>query len=358
VVHEITQVTNGYRFVLTFNLTADPQGARPSAQTSLDKHDGLRQLLKQWQSHISSSKGTSYNRVIHLLDHEYTEQGLRLQSLKGKDLDVVRALYEACNSTGFLCLLASCEKKVYGECENDYGYGSRYRRYGSEDSDSYHDIVDVCDTSLCLNRIVDINGKLVAEGIDINEEEFLEDDPFKGRTPDDEDYSGYTGNEGVSATHWYRDSVSSTYSQMSLLLTLQAIVLIPKTTAADCLMNANVSKDSFLSMWYRNKPENNIGVDNLFNYFRKLLEAEPDDPSHAHSLRKVCQKVLSDQTNFSQEIICRTTEVAAQLGDINLLELAMSHQDYLTAAIAPTIGKFLSSVTLDHFQKLYNTMFI
>jgi hypothetical protein len=59
-----------------------------------------------------------------------------------------------------------------------------------------------------------MNGKLVAENVDINEEDFLEEHPFKDKTPDDEDYSGYTGNEGVSATHWYRDTVGSTHSPM------------------------------------------------------------------------------------------------------------------------------------------------
>jgi hypothetical protein len=57
-----------------------------------------------------------------------------------------------------------------------------------------------------------MNGKLVAENVDIDEEDFLEENPFEDRTPDDEDYSGYTGNEGVSATQWYRDTVSSAHS--------------------------------------------------------------------------------------------------------------------------------------------------
>jgi len=214
VVHEVTRLTNGYRFVLTFNLTVDPQAARPSAKMNFDAHDGLRRLLKQWQSDISSSKGISCDRVIHLLDHEYTEQGLKLQSLKGRDLDVVHVLCEACSATGFLCFLASCEKEVYGSCEENFGYSSRFRNYGSGYGGDYHEIVDVCDTSLRLNRIVDMNGELVAENVDINEEDFLEENPFEDREPDDEDYSGYTGNEGVSATQWYRDTVGSTHSPM------------------------------------------------------------------------------------------------------------------------------------------------
>jgi hypothetical protein len=59
-----------------------------------------------------------------------------------------------------------------------------------------------------------MNGNLVTEKVNINEEDFLEENPFKDKKPDDEDYSGFTGNEGVSATHWYRDTVSSTHPPM------------------------------------------------------------------------------------------------------------------------------------------------
>jgi hypothetical protein len=174
---------------------------------NFDAHDGLRRLLRRWQSDISSSNGSSCDRVIHLLDHEYTEQGLKLHSLKGKDLDVVRALCEACSATGLLCFLASCEKEVHGSCDENFSYSSGWRSYGD-----CHEIVDVFEISLRLNRIVDMNGKLVAENVAINEEDFLEEDPFEGKTPDDEDYSGFTGNEGASATQWYRDTVGSTHS--------------------------------------------------------------------------------------------------------------------------------------------------
>jgi hypothetical protein len=102
-----------------------------------------------------------------------------------------------------------------------------------------------------------------------------------------------------------------------------------------------------------------LDAEKLFNYFQRLLEAEPDDLNHAESLRKVCQKVLSDETIFEQPIVHRAIEIAAQLGDLDLLELAMSsQQDHLTPAIVLTIGKRLSSLTLDHFKKVYDTMLV
>lgn len=304
---------------------------------NFDAHDGVRRLLRQWQSDIYSSQSSLCELVIHLLDHEYTEQGLKLQSLKGRDLDVVRAIREACSATRFLCFLASCEKTVYGGCEDNYSYRGRYHSY-DDSYDDCHEIVEVYDTSLCLKRIVDMNGKLVAENVGINKEDFLNENPFDGRAPDDEDYSGYTGNEGVSATQYYRHT---------------AIVIVPKMTVAGFLMDGSAIRETIPSWSSNNKTRPSFDAENLFCYFQRLLEVEPDDSYHTKSLRDVCEVVLSGQAIFSQAIIHRATEIAAQLGDLDLLELAMSsHQDYLTPAIAPTIGKCLSSVALDRFKKV------
>lgn len=134
-------------------------------------------------------------------------------------------------------------------------------------------------------------------------------------------------------------------------------MIVPKTNVADFLMKGSALRKSTLSWSYYNDPKHSFDAEKLISYFHGLLEAEPDDSNHANSLRKVCQKVLSDQAIFPQAVIHRATEIAAQLSDLDLLELAISsYQDRLPAAIVPTIGKHLSSVTLDHFKKVYDTM--
>jgi len=57
--------------------------------------------------------------------------------------------------------------------------------------------------------VVELDGREVAKDMECNEKEmFIQTDPFEEVEPDDEDYSGFTGNEGVSATHFYRRTVS------------------------------------------------------------------------------------------------------------------------------------------------------
>jgi cobalamin biosynthesis protein CobT len=220
----VTPVTSGYRLVLTYNLTVDPQSILPSAETGKHAPQELHNLLQQWRSTLQRG-----GYLIHLLDHEYTEQSLRLRSLKGRDLNVSRALIEAGNATGFVCSLASCKSEMtyavdesryfddgyaYGEEDSDTGSvesedtdedkNGKAEKSG-EDKQSFEK--DVINDSVVLERIVDLNGELLAKNILVGTSDFLVDNLFD-RTPDDEEESGYTGNEGATATQWYRDTVS------------------------------------------------------------------------------------------------------------------------------------------------------
>ena len=232
--HEVTEVTTGYRWVLTYNLVNKSPGKQPLAAAVRSDLQELHAAFKSWQK---DEDRLGYDKFIHILKHKYTDASLRLNNLKAKDLVAAQALQEVCSHTDCTLFLASCEREVFGGCEDEYGYdySERYNdRYyddegdeteESEEEDGYHDldseheprcstsryhsIIDVCADSLSLKRVVDLDGVTVAEDLSIAEADFIEDSPFEDRDPDDEDYSGFTGNEGVSATHWYQDSVSS-----------------------------------------------------------------------------------------------------------------------------------------------------
>ena len=127
-----------------------------------------------------------------MLEHKYTEANLKMDHLKGKDRMRALSLQRACQERGFSFLLANMVHEVMGGCE--------------EDSDQeFHEIEDEVERSLKLKVLVDANGSVMARDVPFEEENILQPEPFD-RDPDDEDYSGWTGNEGVSATHWFRDS--------------------------------------------------------------------------------------------------------------------------------------------------------
>lgn len=154
--------------------------------------------------------------------------------------------------------LASLERKVYGGVEDDYDeyYGRGFGYYDDEESENgdsedensedepsdcskdrptrryasdFHEIIDECDKSLKLKRIVDFAGRVVGTEFDVDEDNIIQDEPFKDREPDEEDFEGYTGNEGGSTTHWYRNTVSLGFvNPMYVADVLQALVLVPK----------------------------------------------------------------------------------------------------------------------------------
>jgi hypothetical protein len=54
---------------------------------------------------------------------------------------------------------------------------------------------------------VELDGTEVAKDLEFDEESFIQVDALADEDPDDEDYSGFTGNEGVSTTHFYHRTV-------------------------------------------------------------------------------------------------------------------------------------------------------
>jgi len=59
-----------------------------------------------------------------------------------------------------------------------------------------------------LQKVVALDGTEVARDIFISKWEMLDPGIFDDRELDDEEYEGWTGNEGATTTHWYRSSVS------------------------------------------------------------------------------------------------------------------------------------------------------
>ncbi len=134
-------------------------------------------------------------------------------------------LAEAASQAGckaFLGLLTFWES---GSAEDDYdfgyGYGSRRRRYWeeepdedeSEDEDEDGDdasiqgrytMEEVFDSSLTIDRLSDRDGQTLPIGeLPVTEDEVLDTDALQNVKPE-EQYEGYTGNEGMTLERWYR----------------------------------------------------------------------------------------------------------------------------------------------------------
>lgn len=78
--------------------------------------------------------------------------------------------------------------------------------------------------------------------MDVDENRIVQPDLYESdREPDDEDFEGYTGNEGASATHWYRDAVSKHLQQnnMSMILIRAGLCTNPKRSLHETTHSSN-----------------------------------------------------------------------------------------------------------------------
>lgn len=204
--HEVRPVTSGYRLVVVYNLVQTSPGVVQTAAKLLGERDELGSVLAAWNRGTKKDSTGAPTFLLYQLEHEYTEESLKMNALKGRDKLKVDCLNDVCSKNGVGCYLASCEKMESGGCA-----GKKYDGYDDDEEDDDeegpHALEDVFDMSLEIKRFVDLDGTLLASGIDVNEEDFIQDDPF-ARDPDHEDYEGYMGNSGPDATHFYYDSVS------------------------------------------------------------------------------------------------------------------------------------------------------
>ncbi|RYP79365.1 hypothetical protein DL769_002989 [Monosporascus sp. CRB-8-3] len=178
VTHEITEVTSGYRLVLTYNII-QTGGPSKSAGSLAKQHEQLQEAISEWKGKYNSTK-----RLLYCLEHQYTRSSLSLENLKGRDHAVCHSLYSLCLENGLHLLFA------YLTYSKEEGY------YGDE-------------KSLTISSIHGCDGSLIAEDLDVEPEEVIGDNPYEdgpSRDPDSESEGEYTGNEGMPSTLRYHDT--------------------------------------------------------------------------------------------------------------------------------------------------------
>ncbi|KAK5662548.1 hypothetical protein OQA88_8460 [Cercophora sp. LCS_1] len=235
--HEVLPVTSGIRCVLTFNLASPQAVPQPSVGDTTLGNDAVRSALRAWLDSRSYNGGDAKNDCLYyMLDHDYTEASLSFSTLKGVDGLRVRCLKKICEEMDASLLLGVLEKEEEGDCEDDYGgYGGRYGGYGgryhsrwgedSEDEDEdddddddddkgWHSFIEVYETKVTVKKLITAEGATARTGMEIDmddlESNLIQDDedPFQDGKCGERDYSGFTGNEGVTATHWYRKTLA------------------------------------------------------------------------------------------------------------------------------------------------------
>ncbi len=216
--HEAHRVTSGHRLVLTYNLLLRGE---PAAATELDPA-----LVGDLAGCLADHFGPDGepNRLVYLLDHEYTQRGLGWLRLKGRDTQragLVRAAAERAGCEAVLAL-ADVHETWTAYADDDAGYGGhrgRYGWHGDSDDDSDDDEWDDWDNAgstddYDLEDLIESEVELdswLPPGSDHAEPVQLQvaTDCVCASTPSGElepyrsEYEGNMGNYGNTLDRWY-----------------------------------------------------------------------------------------------------------------------------------------------------------
>jgi hypothetical protein len=177
--HQVTPVRSGYRVVLTFNLLM-----RGTPAASADGPVG--ELARYLGEHFSSPEQVRYGsseppkRLVYLLDHSYTERGLRWDKLKGADADRAASLRATADKADCEAVLALAEIKETWDTEA-------------------RKITYMISSELTLGWW---NGEAIS--LYVRDAEICASTPTEEMKPYQSEYTGYMGNWGGTKDRWYR----------------------------------------------------------------------------------------------------------------------------------------------------------
>ncbi|KAF9770051.1 hypothetical protein IL306_012460, partial [Fusarium sp. DS 682] len=233
--HKVLPVKSGYRWVLTYNLAIDQSLPRPSAAFPESDLQPLRDCVEVWLAQEQGSRKTPY--ACHVLDHEYTEANISCKLLKGTDMAYFMAVQQALEGLPVTMFLALLEKKEEGAIDflsSDthavYDWYTNIANRRKPFKGSHPPLLWVEDTFCQLKTIRDLQGEVVADELFITENVILNPSAL-GVTVENE-YE-FTGNYGVTATHWYRRGT---------------IVIVPHDSVAGLLSEIGIFRGSFPEM--------------------------------------------------------------------------------------------------------------
>jgi len=217
--HEVLRVQSGYRITLTYNLLLHGDTSRP------DGDDGtVAELADLLREHFSTPLPRYYggpaadppNRLVYLLDHEYTPRGLNWRRLKGADASRVALLRAAADKAGSEAVLALADIKTTHSAfpaDEAYGYRDWYDDY-DEDDDEYsgdasgsereYEIQDLVDSEITLTHWTGPDGTRLEEtSLYVHGKEACASTQTGALEPYSSQYEGYMGNWGNTLDRWY-----------------------------------------------------------------------------------------------------------------------------------------------------------
>ena len=201
--HEVKPVRDGHRLCLVFNLLhAGERGAAPTAPVRGQQIEAIAGHLRERTVAAEAS-----SKIVWLLEHQYSPDGLRPDALKGADdarFRVLRAASERAEQDLHLGLVHLYETGAAEESYDDWYGGRGRRRRRDDDASEDFTVVEAYDWGFSIKEWRRLDGGPVAFGeLPIDKGELLPAGCLDGEPPDKQRYMEATGNEGASYERSY-----------------------------------------------------------------------------------------------------------------------------------------------------------
>lgn len=196
--HETKPVRTGNRVSLIYNLVVEP-GSRAIPAASPDSSGQAREAASILGAWADSEDGP--RKLVWILEHDYSEAGLGVESLKGIDASVARTLGWAAETSGCALHLAILCIDELGIPDYDFVYGQ-----WDFEADDDTPMEEVHDGSYTLKGWFDCRaaGNTDLPPIPLQDGEALPAGALDNVPPDEQSLTEATGNEGVSLERSYR----------------------------------------------------------------------------------------------------------------------------------------------------------
>jgi len=204
-VHEVLPINDGCRLTLVYNLLRSNK--KIPLPTPPDYHQDQKKmvtLLMNWVQALGekNKKQAAPEKLIYLLEHEYSIAELKFDALKNMDAASAEVLTTAADQAGCNLYLALVSVEESGSAEH-IGGGGYYNDWNNDEDDDY-EIGEVFDHLETISQWRSPDGSQPdLPMLPFNAEEFCPPAAYNKMEPDDIEFLEATGNAGASFERMY-----------------------------------------------------------------------------------------------------------------------------------------------------------
>lgn len=271
--HRVKPVTDGYRVALTYQLLLEGE---PKAVVPLKPAAALTEAVRQFfETPLSSSWRDEPlpppERLVYLLNHQYTRRSLRWETLKQDDALRAAALREVAAEIDCEAFLALADVHETWDCVDEFDRG-HWRRgdwndaFDDEDQSDAHAamaglaLTDLIDHEVLLRHWVAPGGAKAPRGSSsVASKELCWTRESRDCEPFESEYEPYQGNWGNTVDRWYhRAAVVLWPRELSFLLRARqdpkwALAELARRYRRGEVEAASAALAQLLSFWQRHR---------------------------------------------------------------------------------------------------------